>query len=136
MKKRYERPCMVCEEFKATEYVAACGDSGTVYNFECNAGVKGNKYYVYLNGKDGISGTSDDIDWSGRYGFWDIRPYGPCGEKHSAESDSGFEKGYMYRYRDGEKTGDPINVIVWTERGTDTHCTINLDMDSWETLKS
>ena len=39
MKRRYERPSAYIEEFTPNEYVAACGDSGKVYNFKCNAGV-------------------------------------------------------------------------------------------------
>lgn len=34
------RPRAVIEKFIPNEYIAACGDSGTVYNFECNAGIK------------------------------------------------------------------------------------------------
>lgn len=33
------RPRAVIEKFIPNEYIAACGDSGTVYNFECNAGL-------------------------------------------------------------------------------------------------
>ena len=38
MRRRYERPSAYIEEFTPNEYVAACGDSGKVYNFKCNAG--------------------------------------------------------------------------------------------------
>ena len=38
MKRRYERPSAYIEEFTPNEYVAACGDSGTVYMFRCDAG--------------------------------------------------------------------------------------------------
>ena len=38
MRRRYERPSAYIEEFTPNEYVAACGDSGKVYNFQCNAG--------------------------------------------------------------------------------------------------
>jgi len=31
MKRRYERPSAYIEEFTPNEYVAACGDSGTIY---------------------------------------------------------------------------------------------------------
>ena len=40
MKRRYERPSAYIEEFTPNEYVAACGDHGKVYKFECNAGEK------------------------------------------------------------------------------------------------
>ena len=38
MKRAYVRPTMVGERFVANEYVAACGDKGTVYKFKCDAG--------------------------------------------------------------------------------------------------
>ena len=38
MKRRYERPSAYIEEFTPNEYVAACGDSGTIYKFTCTAG--------------------------------------------------------------------------------------------------
>lgn len=47
MKRAYVRPTMVGERFVANEYVAACGDSGKVYKFECNAGNEFSKYNVY-----------------------------------------------------------------------------------------
>lgn len=34
MKRRYERPSAYIEEFTPNEYVAACGDSGTVYSLD------------------------------------------------------------------------------------------------------
>lgn len=134
MKKEYVTPMMVGERFTPNEYVAACGDSGVVYKFKCNAGSKKHTYHVYLNGSDGIAHTDDDIDWSKRSGR--LAPYRPCGAEHEAESNSGFESGYMYKLDNSENTGDPINVIVWTNNGTNTHCTIDLNMDSWETTKS
>ena len=45
MKRTYVRPTMVGERFVANEYVAACGESGKVYKFECNA--PGGKLYYY-----------------------------------------------------------------------------------------
>ena len=135
MKKQYIRPSLICEEFQATEYIAACGDSGVVYNFKCNAGSKQSSYHVFLNGSDGKMNTSDDIDWSGRKGY--LSPYHPCGATHEAEADSDFQKGYMYKLdRRNNITGNPIEVIVWTNNKTNTHCTTELDMSKWETAKS
>ena len=37
MKRRYERPSAYIEEFTPNEYVAACGDRGTIYKFKCTA---------------------------------------------------------------------------------------------------
>lgn len=136
MKRVYENPRMVVEQFEANEYIAACGDSGTVYKFECNAGSKWNSYHVYLNGPDGKAYTSDDIDWSARSG--NLRTYSPCGATHEASTTDDFPAGYMHKVSgwNNKNTGNPISVIVWTDGGTNTHCTANLDMDSWETAKS
>lgn len=124
--KSYKKPVLNVERFTANEFVAACGDSGVVYKFECNAGDKNlgplnYPYDVY-------------VDYSGNGDYQYRSNYHACGITHEAESDSGFYKGYM----DDRRTwwNDRIEVIVWTEYGRDTHCTTNLDMDKWETAKS
>ena len=130
MKKRYERPSAYIEEFTPNEYVAACGDSGTVYNFECNAGKKGTSYYVYTNGADGVPGTSDDV-WLGSYH--------PCGKTHSAESNSDFAYGYMYKegFLGIPDQRNRIDVVIWRgEKGNNIHCTTELDINKWTTAKS
>ena len=38
MKKEWMEPVVEVQEFAANEYVAACGDSGKVYKFVCDAG--------------------------------------------------------------------------------------------------
>lgn len=38
MKRVYEAPAVSLEQFAANEYIAACGDTGTVYKFVCDAG--------------------------------------------------------------------------------------------------
>ena len=132
MKKKWIEPQILVQEFVPNEYVAACGDSGVVYKFDCNAGIENHKYAV----KDGngkvatIAGFYMDggQSWTGRY-------YHLCGEKHEAESDSGFLTGY--HIDDMSTIGDDnISVIIWTENNTDVHCTTNLDMSKWETAKS
>ena len=47
MRKEWMEPVIEVQEFVANEYVAACGDSGKVYKFECNAGDK--KFISYLS---------------------------------------------------------------------------------------
>lgn len=134
-KKIWTAPKATVEQFMANEYIAsACGAQWTVYNFECNAGDNDYSYHVYLNGPDGMPETADDIDWSARSGR--LRTYSPCGATHEASTKEDFPEGYMYRYRNGGNTGSRIDVIVWTDGGTNTHCTTNLDMDQWETTKS
>lgn len=137
MKATWTKPLAEVEQFMANEYVAAaCGDQNTVYKFECNAGSSRNSYHVYLNGPDGMPETSDDIDWSARSGK--LRTYNPCGATHEASTKEEFPVGYMYRVGGwgNSNTGERIDVIVWTAGGSNTHCTTNLDMDSWETAKS
>lgn len=131
-KQKWVRPQAIVQEFVANEYVAACGDSGTIYKFKCNAGRWYKKYAV----KDSsgniatISGRYMDggISWRGQY-------YHPCGETHEAPSNSGFLTDY---HIDDASTKDDenISVIIWTDNGTNVHCTTELDMNSWETVKS
>lgn len=131
MKRAYVRPTMVGERFVANEYVAACGDSGTVYKFECNAGDDWGRYSVYLNGDDGVAGTDDDIFWCGGVrAVRGPRTYKRCLATHKAADNNDFYKGYIKR---GRSTQD---VIVWTDKGTNTHCTTYLDMSEWATAKS
>lgn len=124
MRKEWVRPVTMVQNFVANEYVAACGDSGTTYKFECNAGDKGLWTYPYK--------VYVDYNGDGNYVYRNM--YHACGETHVAESDSGFYKGYM----DDTRTSgnDMIPVIVWTDNDRDTHCTTELDMSSWETAKS
>ena len=134
-KMTWTRPVAAVEQFMPNEYIAACGDNNVVYKFRCDAGSRWSDYHVYLNGPDGAAHTNDDIDWSGRSGR--VRTFSPCGSTHEARTTDVFPAGYMYQYSDylGDY-GDPIPVIVWTQGGTNTHCTSNLDIDSWETDKS
>lgn len=135
MKAVYESPKMMIQTFVPDEYVAACGDSGTTYYFECNAGDWIGGYSVYLNGQDGIAHTKDDIFWCGGDGaVRGNRTYTKCGETHKAEDNNDFYPGYITRR--SSFGGSTENVIVWTANGTNTHCTTKLDMDSWETAKS
>ena len=43
-KRKYVKPVLSGEEFVPQNYCAACGDSGVVYYFKCNAGNKNTKY--------------------------------------------------------------------------------------------
>ena len=36
----------------------------------------------------------------------------------------------------GNNSGSRIDVVIWTEYGTNVHCTTNLDREDWETAKS
>ena len=135
-KRVWEQPITMVQKFEANEYVAACGDSGTTYYFECNAGDWWGGYSVYLNGPDGEAHTRDDIFWcGGRGAVRGSRTYTRCGETHEAKDNNDFYAGYITR-KGAFGSYDTRNVIVWTANGTNTHCTTNLDQDSWETAKS
>lgn len=132
MKKEYVRPMMVGERFAPNEYVAACGDRGKVYKFECNAGEVG-----YINHKFPVPWVEEVVHHYAVYGDDGKQygsNYGPCGKTHEAPSDSGFINGWM----DDKLTEEveQIPVIIWTDNGRNCHCTDNLNMESWETAKS
>ena len=131
-RKVWRRPLTEVQKFEANEYVAACGDSGVVYNFECNAGNRWDSYNVYFDDGTPLASSNGNEEWHAQF-----TGYHPCGATHEAESNSGFYDGYMYlqNWR-GNNSGSPIDVIIWTDNGTDVHCTTNLDQDSWETAKS
>lgn len=131
MKRAYVRPTMVGERFVANEYVAACGESGKVYKFNCNAGDKNlwdYPYEVYVDSNK--NGTYDrGVD---EY----LGTYHACGKKHEAPSTDGFSNGFMIDTRWGHDS-TPKSVIIWRGKsGRNIHCTENLDMNTWETAKS
>ena len=129
MKRKYERPWMVGEEFSPNEFIAACGDSNTVYKFKCDAG-GGVPGYVYLetNGQEGLQ--------TGRGGDKGLSGYKACGTTHEAQTTDDFLDGYYVT--ESRKEGTVITpVIVWRgPKNDNTHCTENLDMSTWETTKS
>ena len=129
MKRAYVRPTMVGERFVANEYVAACGDSGKVYKFNCNAGDKNLWYYPYKvyvdSNKNGIYDRGDQY----------LNRYHACEATHEAPSTDDFVNGFMIDTRTlHDHTAQ--KVIIWTEDGTNVHCTTNLDKNTWETAKS
>lgn len=141
MKRRYERPSAYIEEFTPNEYVAACGDKGTVYKFKCDAG-GGHSGRVWLE-TNGEPGLQKEGRWEGWKGWDDWGEYHPgdkklggyyaCGTTHNANSKDGFSDGYYIM--DGSNSAQ--NVIVWRgPKGDNIHCTTNLDINSWETAKS
>lgn len=143
----WEKPEMNDIAFGASEYVAACGDSGANYFFTCDAGSKqSNGYYVYVDvTNDGP--TDDDLGWltywnwngdmyEGRETKKTGATYKPCGSTHEASTDDDFLNGYMYeanRWETGHKNETWIDVIIWGEEdNSNTHCTTNLDISTWK----
>ena len=127
--KNYVKPMMESEVFAANEYIAACGDSGTTYLFRCDAGGgKIGSVYLETNGRPGLqTGWGGDQYLSG---------YEACGTEHKADSDDEFLDGY-YVTTGWFGQQNVTKVIVWRGPNNDnTHCTTNLDKDSWETAKS
>lgn len=136
MKKEYVRPTMIAEQFFANEYVAACGESGKVYKFECNAGDKGLMtfpYKVYVDSND--NGVYDEwFLW--KEGDEYLGTYHACGVTHEAKTTDTFLSGFMIDTR-WDKDSTPQKVIIWRgPDGTNVHCTTNLDMSTWTTAKS
>lgn len=127
MARSYRKPMMNVEKFVANEYVAACGEENKVYKFTCDAGGgKSGTVYLETNGKEGFQegfmGWGDDTYLGG---------YHACGKTHEASTTDEFLNGYYIA------NGKVTPVIVWRgEDGRNTHCTTNLDMNSWTTAKS
>lgn len=138
----WERPLTEVQKFEANEYVAACGDSGVVYKFKCDAGdgVYGS-VYEETNGIPGLqTGRRGDEQLAGysSSSWFGESGYHACNKTHEADSSNVFVNGY---YCAKGNTSNPMQVIVWKEpRGwglpDNIHCTTNLDQDSWETAKS
>lgn len=134
----WTHPLTEVQKFEANEYVAACGDSGVVYKFKCDAGngVYGSVYQE-TNGKPGLQtgGWNPDkrIATYDRF-LWEELGFHACGTTHEAESDSGFYDGY---YCAKGNTSNPVSVIIWKgEHNDNVHCTTNLNKNEWETAKS
>lgn len=129
-KRMYIKPVLESETFVPQNYIAACGDLNKVYKFKCDAGggVSGS-VYLETNGKEGLQ-----TGWGGGDKY--LSGYHACGSTHEAKTTDDFLDGYYVTSSlfGGTKV---TPVIVW--RGPDndnTHCTENLNMDSWETAKS
>lgn len=123
------RPLTMVQKFEANEYASGCGDSGTVYKFTCDAGGgESGSVYLETNGRPGLQ-----TGWGGdRY----LSGYHACGTTHEAESTDDFLDGYYVTSSFWGNT-KVTPVIVWRgPYGDNTHCTTNLDMDTWETAKS
>lgn len=137
-KKMWIRPEAVVEQFAANEYVAACGDQNMVYKFGCDAGTRNVSYNVYF--ADGTPWASSDDDDRGQR----FSGFHPCGETHEASVQDDFVQGYMYKqssggflgFGAGQSEGEKIPVVIWTDGGTNVHCTGSLNISEWETAKS
>lgn len=136
--RNWERPMVVVDAFVANEFVSACGESGVVYNFECNAGEEYKRYDVF---------TADGRNLTPGNGYRKGGSYHPCHKTHQAEEDSGFIKGFMVDNDGNDQLTDKTwwgqtyeypktDVIIWTNNNTNVHCTTKLNMKEWSTAKS
>lgn len=129
MRKEWMEPVIEVQEFVANEYVAACGDKGTVYKFECTA--RGGLLYYYPEGDGRIDG-----DYSGSGDKQYIGLYHPCNAKEEASVTDEFYDGFI-DYNLNRKQDPGEGVIVWRgPNNNNGHATAKLDMSSWETAKS
>lgn len=129
MKRTYVRPTMVGERFVANEYVAACGESGKVYKFECNA--PEGKLYYFRDSDGKING-----EYTGHGQAIKLGDYHPCGARHEANATDGFYDGFV-DYNENKRQDKGEGVIVWRgPDGNNGHATTNLKMSEWETAKS
>ena len=129
MRKEWMEPVIEVQEFVANEYVAACGDSGTVYKFTCDAPRGWLYYYPESDGQ--IDGN---YTGSGSQKF--IGNYHPCGRTHEASVTDDFYDGFVdYNWNGKPDTGE--EVIVWRgPKNNNVHATTKLNMSSWTTAKS
>lgn len=135
--KQYVKPTMESEVFTANEYIASTCGVNTVYKFECDGGK-----YDTIFGDIAVPGTVfEDSNGNGHLDNGDkdltsswFPTYHACGKAHEAPTTDEFLKGF---YRPlGSKNLPVQDVIIWTEGGTNVHCTQNIKMDNWETQKS
>lgn len=133
MTEMWTRPMAEVQQFAANEYVAACGESGVVYKFKCDApggrwvGLIYNYFPVYMyKNNNPVKLVNGNL----------LDSYHACGEAHEAESSDDFYKGFIDRNENGREDNGEA-VIIWRgPDGDNVHCTTNLDMTKWETVKS
>lgn len=128
MKKRWEEPRILVQKFMPNEYVAACGEVNKVFNFVCDAG-GGTPGTVYEDSNNNGKLDLHDEPLTGRI----LPTYHACGETHSAPTNDEFIKGFYLPNSDPFKA---TKVIIWTDGGTNIHCTTNLKKDEWTTERS
>ena len=113
----------------ADEYVAACGDSGLVYLFECNAGNSLERYDAAA-----ASGELLTADSPVKKRF-----FHPCNAVHEAPCTDVFMPGFIYATDGNDRkiaNTEGQAVMIWIDEQGDIHCTDNLDRQSWQTNKS
>ena len=134
MKKLYEKPMMLCDIFTADEYVAACGETvETTYQFKCDAVALGKA--VCMDNGDGVPGLDDILYSVLNYGA--ILGYEPCNagleETHPITDRDDVVLGWIYDPTDEKWSLTPDKVYVWTNGGTNIHCTRDIaSVENWK----
>ncbi|WP_216697515.1 hypothetical protein [Anaerostipes faecalis] len=126
MKKVYQHPQVIVEEFAPNEYVATCGDTEYgKYKFVCDAG--GGRY-----------GGLYDLNWKQISNY--SSSFHACDKTHESDTDGDYILGYFDPDRN-HNNGNEISVYIWQEKNRwgqviNRHATTNLDRDSWEITRS
>lgn len=130
MKKAFDMPKIVVEQFVPNEYVAACGDENKVYKFKCDA-AGGSGVYVESNDQPGLQRLYESLNPDTPLAL----TYHYCGETHEAKTTDDFLYGYIVVPFGSSETVQ--EVIIWKgPNGDNVHCTTQLNMETWETAKS
>ena len=133
VRKKWVYPQANVERFVSNDYVSACGDTGYGdYLFECNAGDPGKFYDVVTDDRKNL--TADVY-------YYGDDAYSPCNKTHKASTQDDFVMGYIYPTNGDDRMisrtiSQRQRVYIWTEGGTDVHCTTNLDRNSWTVDRS
>ena len=143
MRKNYVKPLLNSEEFVPQTYIAACkeGEYYDVYNFICNAGFDNNQYDVFIesNGQEGLQRGTELFGGDKKLtGTIFGTSFHQCSATHTVTVPTGqdvsnvFQPGYMTKNWNLNDTGTP--VIVWTDNGTNIHCTSSLSVEKLGTF--
>ena len=126
-KKAYIKPVLSGEEFIPQNYIAACGEEKKVYKFTCDA----------TGGQVGI--VAIDLNNSGKLDWGDdiVTGYHACGKTHEAPTTDQYYNGWYLVSENAENWIDAVEVKVWRGEGNNNcHVTKNVEMSTWETVKS
>lgn len=127
----YVKPTMESEAFVPSAYCAPCA-SGVTYWFECNAGSSWSGFNTVYEETNGIPGLQTEGRNPDRVRS---RSYYACNERHEVGANETFLDGYVVQHHIIGRD-ETMSVLIWTEGGTNTHCTTELDPHEWEIAKS